>query len=230
MPNPLPQTSDQLKQFLGPQTDQRLDAAQAEVQQRRSTGVPDPKAGLDPLRGILDPLQVDNSIKASAWEAFHGSKTPEEFQQHFDKLQLPNEIKAHLWDLKFKPPIGNIQDLSKVPGVSNVQPQQVQTHMGPMGWYGPTAEAIKRGLGAPGTFFGPREALQDPQQAMQQMAEMAAQNVRAAMQQMQEHPIKAMLQQFFGGSSMPLSEQGAIQGPPAFDVQAAMQPQSQFGQ
>lgn len=53
------------------------------------------------IRSILDPLKVDNSLKADAWDGFHAASSPEDFQSRFDKLKLPTEVKAALWDAKF---------------------------------------------------------------------------------------------------------------------------------
>src|ERR1700688_667119 len=39
----------------------------------------DPRVGADPLRGILDPLQVGNDVKHQIWDAYHGAPSPEEF-------------------------------------------------------------------------------------------------------------------------------------------------------
>lgn len=55
------------------------------------------------IRTILDPLPVDNAIKARAWDAFQVAKTEEEFQTRFDAIELPKETKAALWDAKFAP-------------------------------------------------------------------------------------------------------------------------------
>src|ERR1700675_158733 len=92
-------------------------------------GVPgqDPKVGADPLRGILDPIQVDNAVKHQAWDAFHAAKTPEEFRQFFDSAPLPNQVKHALWNLKFAPPIGDLQGtqqaIAQSQGASQAIPQ-----------------------------------------------------------------------------------------------------------
>lgn len=58
------------------------------------TAVPD-------IKPLLDQLAGDKELKASAWDAFHGSNTPDDFRSKFDKLNIPKEVKANLWDLKF---------------------------------------------------------------------------------------------------------------------------------
>jgi hypothetical protein len=54
------------------------------------------------IRSILDPLPVDNEVKARAWDAFHSVKSEDEFRAQFDAISdLPREAKAALWDAKF---------------------------------------------------------------------------------------------------------------------------------
>src|SRR5437763_16427263 len=65
----------------------------------------DPRVGADPLRGILDPIQVDNAIKRQALDAYHRAQTPEEFRKYFDSAALPQETKRELWNLKCAAPI-----------------------------------------------------------------------------------------------------------------------------
>lgn len=55
----------------------------------------------DQARPVLDPLQVDPSVKRAAWDAFHKSSSPEEFRSYFDSAPLPKEAKRALWDAKF---------------------------------------------------------------------------------------------------------------------------------
>jgi hypothetical protein len=72
---------------------------------------PDPKVGADALRGILDPVPVDRTVKADAWDAYYKAKTPEEFRSYFDTAPLPNQVKHALWDLKFAPPTRSVEEL-----------------------------------------------------------------------------------------------------------------------
>jgi hypothetical protein len=58
--------------------------------------------GID-IKTILDPLQVDRSVKHNAWNAYHGAKTPEEFKKSFDSLNLPKDVKHDLWNAKYAP-------------------------------------------------------------------------------------------------------------------------------
>lgn len=53
------------------------------------------------VRSVLDPLPVDNTVKAEAWRVYHTASSPQQFQSSFDKLQLPKEAKAALWNAKF---------------------------------------------------------------------------------------------------------------------------------
>lgn len=58
--------------------------------------------GID-IKSILDPVQVDKTVKHTAWDAYHNSKSPEEFKKVFDGLKLPNNVKHDLWSAKFTP-------------------------------------------------------------------------------------------------------------------------------
>jgi hypothetical protein len=53
------------------------------------------------LQSILDPLQIDKSVKANVWDAFHGSQKPEDFQKALDATSLDKGVKSKLWDLRF---------------------------------------------------------------------------------------------------------------------------------
>ncbi len=55
------------------------------------------------IRRVLDPLQVPDTVKADAWDAWHTAKDENEFKQRFDKLSIPTEAKASLWDMKYAP-------------------------------------------------------------------------------------------------------------------------------
>lgn len=73
------------------------------------------------IQSILDPLPVDRSVKADAWDAWHNAKTSQEFQASFDKINIPREAKAALWDAKFdtrfaaKPRIETQRELNHIP-------------------------------------------------------------------------------------------------------------------
>ncbi len=77
---------------------------------------PGPKVGADALKAILDPVQVDNSVKHAAWDAYYKAQTPEEFRSYFDGAPLPNQVKHALWDLKFAPPTRSVQELQVLLG------------------------------------------------------------------------------------------------------------------
>lgn len=49
---------------------------------------------------ILDPLPIDRSAKAAAWDAVQSAQSPDELQQSMDALPLPTAAKAALWDVK----------------------------------------------------------------------------------------------------------------------------------
>jgi len=53
------------------------------------------------IRSVLDPLQVDKSLKKTAWDSYYGANSPDEFRQKFDSLAIPKEAKKQLWDMKF---------------------------------------------------------------------------------------------------------------------------------
>lgn len=49
---------------------------------------------------ILDPLPIDRSAKAAAWDAVQSAQTPDELRDSMDSLPLPKAAKAALWDIK----------------------------------------------------------------------------------------------------------------------------------
>jgi hypothetical protein len=53
------------------------------------------------VMSVLDPLPVDNSAKAAAFDAFYDAPNAQEFQKRFDRINIPREAKAALWDQKF---------------------------------------------------------------------------------------------------------------------------------
>lgn len=55
------------------------------------------------IRTVLDPLPVDQTVKAEVWNHFYGASSPDDFKQRFDQLQIPTEAKSALWNLKFNP-------------------------------------------------------------------------------------------------------------------------------
>jgi hypothetical protein len=90
------------------------------------------------IRSILDPLPVDKSVKASAWDAFHAAKTPEELKSSLDTIALPKESKAALWDE------WNLQNTSR-----ENQPQTAKTWAQSLGIQGsgPTTAALDTAQG-----------------------------------------------------------------------------------
>jgi len=58
----------------------------------------------EPLREILDPVQVDTSIKALAWANWYAAVDSDDFVTRFRPLNLPPETKAALYTLKFGAP------------------------------------------------------------------------------------------------------------------------------
>jgi hypothetical protein len=55
----------------------------------------------DAAQTVLAPLQIDNSVKAGAWDAFNSSKNETELQVKLQTMKdLPDEAKASLWDAK----------------------------------------------------------------------------------------------------------------------------------
>lgn len=67
--------------------------------------------GDDFLRPILDPVQADNSVKSQAWNAWHASKSSEDFQKAFEGINIPRETKSQLWNLRFKPSPEQLQQM-----------------------------------------------------------------------------------------------------------------------
>ncbi|HUQ91086.1 MAG TPA: hypothetical protein VM120_05335 [Bryobacteraceae bacterium] len=53
------------------------------------------------IRTILDPLRVDEAVKAQAWDDFNEAKDEKEFRRRFNNSTLPDDAKAALWDAKF---------------------------------------------------------------------------------------------------------------------------------
>src|SRR5467141_390516 len=56
----------------------------------------------DDAQNILSPVQVDNSIKADAWEAFNSAKNENELGVRLQGINLPQDTKAQLWEAKKK--------------------------------------------------------------------------------------------------------------------------------
>ena len=80
---------------------------------------------------VLDPLPVDDSVKADAWDAFHSAAGPSHFKSLMDPLGLPDEAKADLWDMKFgasvtPPEKGGDPDQTALPASEPEKPNQVQ--------------------------------------------------------------------------------------------------------
>lgn len=55
----------------------------------------------DLARQILEPLQIDNSIKATAWDSYAQATDEADFYRRFKDLPIPNDAKAKLWDSKY---------------------------------------------------------------------------------------------------------------------------------
>lgn len=49
---------------------------------------------------ILNPADLDNEIKAQAWDHFHHSKTAEELQQRLSQVDLPVHVEQQLINAK----------------------------------------------------------------------------------------------------------------------------------
>lgn len=150
-------------------------------------GVPDYSAQVTPetLKSVLDRApeygwKGDRSVQASAWDAWHAAKTPEDFRKAFDAINLPRQTKAALWDLKFQPPIepGKTVETAQqaaaagLPVHPGVAPTQLGRHIPGeerFGAYNRLGQAIIHGLTAPGTLFGgPTTEEQQAEQALQQ--------------------------------------------------------------
>lgn len=56
----------------------------------------------DQAQSILAPVQVDNSVKADAWQAFKDSANEREFGVRLQGMNLPQNVKADLWEAKRK--------------------------------------------------------------------------------------------------------------------------------
>ena len=55
--------------------------------------MPDPQA-------ILAPLQIPDSVKADAWDAYHQASSVDDLAARLKKLPLPNSVRGDLWDAK----------------------------------------------------------------------------------------------------------------------------------
>lgn len=56
----------------------------------------------DPLRIVLDPLDIPSETKAQVWDDYYGAKDEDGFIKRFDKLDVSPELKARLYRLKFE--------------------------------------------------------------------------------------------------------------------------------
>ena len=74
----------------------------------------DPKA-------VLDPIPVDQTLKANAWDAYRQATSPDDFKAKFDKIAIPDSAKSDLWNMKFK---GGIKALSGLTSPPVEQPSQ----------------------------------------------------------------------------------------------------------
>src|SRR4249919_175445 len=61
----------------------------------------DAQQTLPDIKGFLDPLPVDKTVKADIWDAYHQAGDQADFQRRFDKLSIPKNVKADLWDLRY---------------------------------------------------------------------------------------------------------------------------------
>lgn len=96
------------------------------------------------ITSVLDSLQVDKSIKASAWDAYHASRSPEEFQRKFNTIAIPKQAKAAMWDLKFAPKMTEQSEHARQVKGGEKSSTRIEDAL-------PTAGAVVGGtLGAPG--------------------------------------------------------------------------------
>src|ERR1700674_2483525 len=56
----------------------------------------------DAVAALLRRTPLTRTVRAEAWDAFHGAKTPDELAPQLKKLALPQVVRADLWDLKAK--------------------------------------------------------------------------------------------------------------------------------
>ena len=54
----------------------------------------------DAAQQILAPAQIDNGLKADAWEAFNSSVNERELGSKLQGMNLPDKVKADLWEAK----------------------------------------------------------------------------------------------------------------------------------
>lgn len=54
----------------------------------------------DDAQSILAPAQIDNSLKADAWQAFKDTANEREFGAKLQTMSLPQGVKADLWEAK----------------------------------------------------------------------------------------------------------------------------------
>src|SRR6185312_9144581 len=55
------------------------------------------------LQTYLQSVDVPDSTRADAWDVFHQSQTPAEFQERVKKLNLPDDTKERLFDMRWNP-------------------------------------------------------------------------------------------------------------------------------
>lgn len=115
----------------------------------------------DQAQMILAPLQVDNSLKADAWEAFNKSASENELGVRLQSINLPQQTKADLWEAKHK--IGS-QQPNLVTGAgmeaqAQQQAKQVLTGTGEQGFYNEQGRKVSGPSGQPLTYM--EKAAQD---------------------------------------------------------------------
>lgn len=86
----------------------------------------DPQTPADPAQSILGPLQIDNSIKAQAWEHFKAAKDPNDLAARIGQLNIPQSAKAQLWEAKKAGSTTN-QNQNQTPPPVQPPPQQAGT-------------------------------------------------------------------------------------------------------
>lgn len=91
-----------------------------------------------PVLTILSQYNVPDSVRADAWDAFHGTNDPDAFHKSFQSLNLPDEAKARLWDIKF-------------PGPSTIQATHPSIAQRLFNWADQKAESLRPGTDIQGS-------------------------------------------------------------------------------
>jgi hypothetical protein len=101
------------------------------------------------VQAVLDPIGVDKSVKAAAFDAFYDTSNAEDFQKRFDSINLPKEAKAKLWDMRF----GQERRSAKEAGSALTVPKAGRLALEEMPAIGAGVGAIA-GYGVPGAMAG----------------------------------------------------------------------------